>query len=229
MKIAILVPVCSRNQNYKFIEDTPLMRCLLPSFERTKEDGYTYTFFVGYDEDDDFYRNHATELPGKVSILRGCQHAPARAWNVLASAAYADPAGYDYFFQIGDDVILETPKWTSQFVKYLQSHDNVGVVGPCNLVNHRQRVAANKPFVIENGFVHRKHLDTFGYFFHPGIRNWYCDDWLTRVYDPPYSAKLDTTILCRNTVVDTRYAIEGCPDVSVKIADSRTTLQSHGY
>lgn len=210
MNIAILVPVTSRNQTYTSLSDSPFFKCLYPSFEKTKCDGYTYTFFIGYDDDDVFYKENSSQFDSKFRVLElsGCQHAPARAWNKLAIAAFDDPnVVYDYFFQVGDDVIMKTPGWTSQFINKLQSHKNLGVVGPCNIENYTIRISRGMPHVIENAFVHRTHLVIFGYFFHPSITNWYCDDWITRIYDGHYS-ETQLNILCQNTIVNTRYVIE---------------------
>jgi hypothetical protein len=208
--VAILVPVCSRNQKYTSLDDVPFFKELFQSFEKTKEAAYTYTFFIGYDDDDEFYKQYGTKSNNKIRIfeLTGCKNSPAKAWNKLAMLAYNDSETYyDYFFQIGDDVRIETRGWTTQFITNLQSHSNIGVVGPCYMKNYIGRVSAGNPPVIENAFVHRTHLDIFGFFFHPSINNWFCDDWISRVYDPYYS-QIQTNILCTNTILGERYITE---------------------
>jgi hypothetical protein len=205
--IAILVPVCSRGKSYRDISEIPFLNYLYPSFERIKEN-YNYTFFIGYDDDDIFYIKNAHKLKHKTIKLSNCQHAPAHAWNKLAEIAYKDEIKYDYFFQIGDDVILQTKNWTTRFINKLKEHNNIGVVGPCNLANYNLRKKKRLKIVIENSFVSRKHLDIFGYFFHPEIKNWYCDDWITEVYKPFFS-QMQIDILCKNSI-NTRYKIEHC-------------------
>jgi hypothetical protein len=64
---------------------------------------------------------------------------------------------YDYFFQVGDDIILETPNWSKIFIEKLSLHNDIGVVGPCNLSNYNGRMLEGKTYVIENSFVSRKH------------------------------------------------------------------------
>jgi hypothetical protein len=227
MNIAVLVPVCSRNQNYSSFEDIPFLKYLYPSFQKTKEDGYTYTFFIGYDDDDIFYIENINILKEfKTFKLSGCRHAPATAWNKLAQIAFNGDIKYDYFFQIGDDVILETPGWTSHFVNKLKEHNNVGVVGPCNLLNYNSRKNLNRPFVIENSFVSRKHIETFNYFFHPSIKNWYCDDWITRVYDGIF-CDIQVDYTCSNIIVDTRYAIDNCNDINKFIEEGKQILNNN--
>ena len=130
MKVAILVPVCSRNQGWSRLEDCFWIRDALPSLRRTMCDNIEYTLYIGIDEDDAFFLEHKDELGGHPVILHGCQHAPAWAWNQLFAVAAA--ADHDYFFQMADDVVLETPGWTSSFIQLLHQHNNLGVVGPCH-------------------------------------------------------------------------------------------------
>jgi glycosyltransferase involved in cell wall biosynthesis len=225
--IAVVVPVCSRNQSYESLADTPLMKRLLPSLEATQETGYTYTLYVGYDDDDEFYCKHVHEFPESIRVVRltGCQQSPPRAWNALARKAVEDPT-VSYVFQVGDDVVLETPGWTSKFVAYLQSKGNRAVAGPCSPENHAARMASGTPHVIENAFVHRSHVQLFDGMFHPSIQNWYCDDWISRVYDP-FGSKIFTDSVCRNTVRDARYTIAPCPNLPELIEESRALLRAH--
>ena len=180
------------------------MTHFLPAFKKTMSD-VVYQIYIGVDDNDSFFMSHLANLEtiGKVVILVNCNHAPAWAWNRLAEVSYQE--GDDYMFQIGDDVILETPMWTEYFISKLQYHRNRGVVGPINPVNAAVRGGRN--LVIENSFVHRSHLDIFGSFFHPSIRNWHCDEWLTRVYAGICSHTFDDVIV-HNACIDKRYAIE---------------------
>ena len=41
-------------------------------------------------------------------------------------------------------------------------------------------------FIQTQSFVSRKHMEIFGFYFPPEIKNWYCDDWMTNVYSPKY-------------------------------------------
>lgn len=190
-----MVPVCSRNQPWKTPEECFWIRDTLPALKKTLSPGVDYSIYIGVDDDDAFFMSHRDQLGGRAIVLSDCQHAPARAWNRLFEAAVAD--GHDYFFQMGDDVILETPDWTTRFIELLARNNNRGVVGPCNLENYNGRVAAGKPGVIENAFVHRTHYDIFHTFYPAEIRNWYCDDWITEVYKPCLS-ELVMDVVVRN-------------------------------
>jgi hypothetical protein len=223
MNIAILVPVCSRKQTHVSIEETPFFKYLYPSFQKTKEDKYNYKFFIGYDDDDLFYIENHEAFPNSHK-LTGCQNAPATAWNKLADISFADTVNFDYFFQIGDDVILETPGWTSRFISRLQRNNNIGIVGPCNVSNYNGRLLHGKPYVIENAFISRRHLEIFGYLFYPSIKNWYCDDWLTRIYDDVF-CEIQVDFKCINSVMD-RYIIHSCDSIQPFIEEGRRRLMS---
>lgn len=229
MNVAVLVPVCSRNQQYTSQFEVPFLKYFYPSFMNTCDSDIQYTIFLGYDDDDLFYKGMVNTFTGidkriKPFELNGCQHSPPSAWNALAKIAYEDPTThFDYFFQVGDDVVLEKKGWTKAFILKLQEHNNIGIVGPCNMLNYHQRVSRGMKFVIENAFVTRKHMHTFGYLFEPSIRNWYCDDWITRIYDDIFcEIQLDYT--CINSVIDTRYTIQMCPDITKKIEEGKKML-----
>ena len=206
--IAIIIPVCSRGQSYKKIEDIPLLKVFINSISDTLEANFQYEIFLGYDNDDVFYKENINQLSNitkNIYELKGCQHAPAWAWNELATIAYE--LKFDYIFQIGDDVRLASNNWTSKFIEILARNRNIGVVGPSNLRNLTARKLSGKSPVIENAFVHRTHLDIFKTFFHPSIKNWYCDDWLTRVYQRHLSI-IHEDIICENSIVKGRYEVE---------------------
>jgi hypothetical protein len=224
--IGILTPICSRGQHLTKKEDVPFFKYLLPSLRKTMEPQYRYTFFVGCDDDDVFYLNHRQWFEDEgiqFSVLSGCQHAPAFAWNQLFEASIHHPDTVDYFFQVGDDVVLEK-EWTTPFVNYLRSKKDVGIVGPCDLENYNQRIQSGRQLIIENAFVSRKHYEIFQTFFHQNIKNWYCDNWITGVYQVHGLARIDTSIVCKNNVRDARYAIEGCPLINEWINEDAKKL-----
>jgi len=223
MSIALLIPMCSRNQSWNGIEDCYFLRSFLPRFELTKSASYKYTFYLGVDDDDAFFlrhESHLTERGFKVINLTGCQHAPAQAWNQLFEVAVKD--GHEYFFQVGDDVILQSRKWTERFIEVLQTHNNKGVVGPCHPSNFWARRRNGRDPVIENAFVHKSHYDIFGSFFPANIKNWYCDDWMTQVYKPICSYTCED-IIVQNQCVDNRYVIEHL-DISSLVAEGHKKI-----
>ena len=212
--IALLVPVCSRNQNYQTIEDIPFFKYLWTSFLKTYNPKYNYTFYIGIDTTDEFYMKHYKNITSNYKnvgicsvLLEGCEHKPAWAWNKLFEVSYDH---YDYFYQIGDDVVMLDP-WVDKFIEILLKRENRGVVGPCNQINYNQRLWAGKPAVIENAFISKKHYHIFKTFFNREIENWYCDDWITEVYKPNYSTHC-VDIKVENKIVDNRYNIKPIGD-----------------
>ena len=182
-KIALIVPLCSRKQNYQSLDDTTFIKSMIPSFEMNKSEGYEYQFYLGYDDDDIFYiDNHENleKLGYKVFKLSGCQNAPAFAWNKLFEIAYNE--GYDYFYQMGDDTIFQSKGWTEKFIEKLRENNDVGVVGPCDPINHLRRVQLGRRIILEISFVSRKHYEIQQTYFHPQIKNWFCDDWISETY-----------------------------------------------
>jgi len=228
LKIAILLPVCSRFQTYDIFEETPIKKGFLPHFlESCEKDRYEYKIFVGIDDDDEYYLENMSNLlrleDVQVSVLSGCSHYPVRAWNLLFEEAYG--YGYDYFFQIGDDVLLKTRGWTTKFIEMLKSQNNIGTIAPCELSNYWGRKECGKRIVNENNFVHRTHYEIFGYFFYPEIRNWYCDDWITFVYND--LAKMCLDVICENEIKGNRYQILDCPHLNHYILSSQQLLSQY--
>jgi len=209
ISIALLIPVCSRNQHYDSFEDIPFMKYLLPSFLKTRERNYNYTIYIGIDSSDAVYLDFIPRLSKsrgveiRCIILNNCEHKPAHAWNKLFEMAYKDE--HDYFYQLGDDIELITP-WAEQFIRVLREKDNKGVVGGCHEENYQLRVSRGMTPTIENAFVHRTHYQLFQTFFNKEIENWYCDDWLTEVYKPDHSI-FYLNVKIKNHVIDSRYII----------------------
>jgi hypothetical protein len=228
MKIAILLLLCSRYQKYNSFEEIPLFQSFLKGFYETKEDDYVYNLIIGIDNDDEYYLNHLSELKkipnSYIQILENCQHNPVRGWNLLFEYAYTH-LNCDYYFQIGDDVYIKSKLWTSQFILHLENQNNVGVVGPCELSNYYGRLHEKKEIVIENSFVHKTHYEIFGYFFHPNIENWFCDDWITFVYDNNKYAKMFTNIHCDNQIKGNRYQIKNCQQIQNYILNGKLILK----
>ncbi len=62
----------------------------------------------------------------------------------------------------------------------------VGVTAPEDAGNKR---------VLTQSFVHRTHVEALGLYYHPVFKNWFSDDWVTRVYG------FDSTALLRHQQV----------------------------
>ena len=85
---------------------------------------------------------------------------------------------YVVWNRLNDDVQLVTRNWTWPFISTLQKSDppNVGTVGP-------QHFGGNEA-IITLDFVHRTHVDIFGFYYPRKFTDWFADDWITGVYQP---------------------------------------------
>jgi hypothetical protein len=214
--IAILLPVTSRNRTLRRVVDADIFRLFLPSLIETAswDHDLRYALHVGIDEDDPFYSSPSNRstlieelrhaLQGRSACVfshsfRGTAHAPCWVWNALFALSYAD--GADYFYQMGDDVRLQTAGWARFFIQALQSNPvfpGLGVAGPLETVAKS---------ILTQAFVSRIHMEIFGTFYPPAFRNWWSDDWITKVYAP------DHLFICDQHMVDNvggveRYAID---------------------
>jgi len=207
--IAILLTLCSRNCNFNDITEVPLFKSLYPSIIKTAPNNANIKIIVGYDDDDLYYDKNVKDITKngiEVYKLYNCQNAPARAWNKLFNIAYYHETKFDYFWQIGDDVVIEN-EWYDKFITKLNQHNDIGVVGPCEPFNYNQRVKGNIPWIIENVMISRKHFMIFSTLFNYNIKNWFCDNWITEVYRP-FNSFIFTDVKCKNSIRDARYKIE---------------------
>lgn len=102
--------------------------------------------------------------------------------NCLSRTAHID--GAEYTYRVNDDTVFETPGWLETLPDALQSLDppNVGVAGP--------RATGGNWKVLTYDMVHRSHMEIFaGNRYPPSLKNWYSDDWITKVYSGDHSTK----------------------------------------
>lgn len=186
MNIAFLIPTTSKNNNWTKLEDGFLFKHTLSTIK--PETGYTYHFFIGYDYNDNYYKN--TELQSKLKGLfpNHLFHFVefnkdvypghlTHMWNILLEKAYKiKETKIDYFYQCGDDIMFKNAGWIDQSVKTLKMHSDIGITGPIN----------NHPELLTQVFFSRKHYEIFEFLFPAYIFNWGCDDWINKVYTPNY-------------------------------------------
>ncbi len=200
--VALGVATRSRAEHTS-VASLPLFNVLVPSVLATIQrnatarptapaaDGGSIRFelHVGYDADDPYWsdaasRERARDEFGRLSAgyplrlnlsqVEGSKGAPCWVWNRLLERACA--AGCDYFYQLNDDIRLDTPGWADEFVSTLRDNPllpNFGITGPMD---------TNNPKLMTQSFVHCRHLEIFGWYYPRRFTNWYSDDWATRVY-----------------------------------------------
>lgn len=205
--IGFIIPVTSNKRNYREVKDTDFFRILFPSFLKTvsSDTRYSYSFYLGYDDDDQFYLNHLEEMKqhfdnvseGKYKLemhpMSGLKGKVGQIWSNLALIASKD---CDYLYQSGDDIEYLTSGWEDIFISELRKKDNIGVVGPYDI----NRCIYT---LLTQSFVHVTHLQIFGYYYPSEIENWYVDDWITNIYNQ----RSDKRIRVRNSGGLPRYKV----------------------
>jgi len=199
-KVAILIPSTSRGRPWKTFKDTYLYNIFLKSFLTTYNQQYKYTIFLVVDDDDVIYSN-PTEKKALTQFINVMKNIDIQfissngispgyvthMWNRAFKTAY--DLGFDYFFQCGDDIQFLQPNWVKESIYALRINNNIGLTGPIDHVrwcSGKHSRPGGERFIQTQSFVSRKHMEFFGFYFPPEIKNWYCDDWMTHVYYPKY-------------------------------------------
>ena len=112
--------------------------------------------------------------------------------------AYMD--GNDYFYRINDDTNITTPRWTERLIEELAKYDppNVGVVGPNDHGGCIHDILCYE-------FVHRTHVDIFGFHYPRFYTTWAADRWIEDVYKPKRSGKILDVKVTHTRSEGTRY------------------------
>ena len=195
-KIGILIPSTTNKRDWKKIEDTSLYNVFLKSFLITYSNEYNYTLYLTIDPDDKLYSidSEIEKLKRFISIMKNIElkivyttDIPkgwvTHMWNRAFKIAYDDNC--DYFLQCGDDIHFLEKDWVKESIKILEKNDNIGLTGPMDydrIKSGRNSWPGGARFIQTQNFISRKHMDIFGFLFPPQLKNWYCDDWITKVY-----------------------------------------------
>lgn len=199
--IGILIPSTTNKRPWKTLEETALFSVFFPSFFTTYCNKYKYTIYLVIDEDDRILQKKDVQeqIIRYVSVMRhttiqfltanGIQKGwVTHMWNLAFKQAYVD--GCDYFFQSGDDIEFRTHGWVTDSIRELDKHNGIGLSGPLDYGRIQYGSNDARPggsrFIQTQSFVSRKHMEIFGFYFPDEIKNWFCDDWLTKVYYPTY-------------------------------------------
>lgn len=202
-----------------FTKKFPIFTMLLPSFCRTITYDwlYIYHFYLAYDATDQYFsqasnrkafqtefreviRQHCLYDTASVLHLLECSHSGRPAWaqNDAMIAAYLN--GADYFYRLNDDTVLSTTNWLSSFTNVLSNYRprNLGVVGPTHDTGNLK--------ILTYDFVHRTHIEIFGFYYPRIFTDWFADDWITYVYAPQHVTKLaNVSIEHRSLMLGQRY------------------------
>tara|TARA_A100001011_G_C14310223_1_gene845205 strand:- start:1097 stop:1744 length:648 start_codon:yes stop_codon:yes gene_type:complete len=164
----------------------------------TYDKEHTYILYVVVDNDDPIYCNdqEKNKIYRFLSVMKNVNikfidstgipkgHVTLM-WNRAFKQAYEEKC--DYFFQCGDDIKFLNIGWVNKSIEKLQTNNNLGLTGPLDydrwMTGSNSRPGGPR-FIQTQSFVSRKHMEIFGFYFPPEIKNWYCDDWMTYIYYP---------------------------------------------
>lgn len=215
----------------------PFFTILMPSFCKTCSRHFKYHFSIAYDFNDpkfseaafreafttQFRKITSEKCPTESTydlIFVECPHHKRPAWaqNDAMIAGYM--RNMAYYYRINDDTVMVTPGWTEAFIQGLAAMDppNVGVVGP----HH----SGGNTAILTYDFVSFKHVEIFGFYYPRAFEDWHGDRWITDVYKPGRTHKLEKILLNHAMSLGQRYSrhYHNADQVKSQVAKDKTTL-----
>jgi len=195
-----------------------LFNSLLPTFCKTATPGYNYRFYIAYDFTDPVFTDplmldafkkafinqtrwlcdEPRNIKSSLHMVQ-CIHSKKPTWaqNAAMMEAYLDHV--DYYYRVNDDTEMDTDGWLEAFITTLKQYNppHVGVVGP----NH----TGGNTNILTYDFVHRTHVDIFGFYYPRIFYSWWADVWITAVYKPNHFTKLNNIGLTHTIALGQRY------------------------
>lgn len=175
--IVFIIPsTCKKKNNYTNIDDIPLLSILYKSlinFNISK-----YTFIIGMDDDDEYYLNNLNGIKNKLPnnfhfhFIKNIENSYVCIVNCLANLAIKEYSA-EYLYVFADDLIVNTLEHIDIFISYFNKNNNLclgwgqdqGCLHTCS-----------------HPFIHRNHVDILGFFYPNEIKNWFCDDYIEKLY-----------------------------------------------
>ena len=186
--ICVMIPVTSRNREWKTFRQTDLYNIFFRSFLLTYNKEIPHLFCFAIDPDDKLFNDIKEDIERLVNVMKNCKvhfistcgikkgHV-AEMWNKCFE--YGIQENYEYFLQCGDDIEFFTDGFEDAFIKFLKQNGNKGV---CGFGDMGRLYFDREDRLLTQSFVHRTHYDIFGYYYPKEIMNWGIDDWITEIY-----------------------------------------------
>ncbi len=201
--IGILIPLCSRNQNWKEVRDIDFFNCFQSFFYTSISNKFDYRFYLAIDENDKFLMDNIDDIKKKLHNTKDSVHImpkelnknPYGIWNKLLEYAIDD---CDYFYQVGSDIMMITKNWDSYFINQLKKKNNVGFIGGVDKQFWLERGLRGLDQILENIFFHKTHYKIFNQFINSKFKTWFGDDYLSQLYREVNSTFICPTILFMN-------------------------------
>ncbi|CAH1780714.1 unnamed protein product [Owenia fusiformis] len=196
----------------------PLFLRLLPSFCKTASKGFSYHFYLAHDHDDPYFnltdshvmftkefnaaiaKHCPSDIPVRLHLVR-CGHSGKPAWAQTDAMWEAYLDNMPFFYRVNDDSVLLTEGWSEVFTETLSKYvpPYIGVVGPTHIGGNLK--------ILTYDFTHKTHQDIFGIYYPRLFTDVCADDWITSVYGPNRTTKLEGVILKHTQEKGTRYKV----------------------
>ncbi len=130
-----------------------------------------FEFIICVDNDDPTRDQVLAQVTDDVRVLVTARQMLSKYWNECATVAR-----FDILMQCGDDIIFRTEGWDREVIyTFDQIPDKIALVHGEDGIQH-----AN---IATHGFLHRRWMETVGYFVPPYFASDYNDLWLSEVAD----------------------------------------------
>lgn len=160
MSISILCPTRNRVDS---------LRRLVHSARETAANPLDIEFVFYVDDDDDASAREANRL--KTTTVRGSRIVLSEMWNRCWEKATSDVA-----MHCGDDIVFRSPNWD---LHVMQAFDRY----PDKIVLVHGRDGYQDANLATHGFLHRRWIETLGYFVPPYFSSDFNDTWNTEIAD----------------------------------------------
>ena len=227
VKVALIAPTTSkgmRGEDMRPGPDLPILKYLVTGLAETLSDEWTWadvTLYVGYDKGDALFDRLETRrvinetvrqlVPNMRCVFQklvGLGNRVVHIWNEMARRAYDQ--GTDYFFLLGDDVVMQNRKWMHSMVERLRDNHLLPNFGTVAFYD-RHRFSTPGTLATFPVF-HKLHLEIMGpeKAFDPFFVNQFADPWLYDIYQPFNSSGINADAQLFNVIggdAMPRYAI----------------------
>ncbi len=208
-KIAITVPMTSKNTDMQSVADSPLFANLFDSFMKTidwRSNRFTFCFFLGFDKADLMYdTGDAWSEMREEFVKRATFHMSQQLMdektikNVFSSQLSIHLMHFEHLEGAPTQVVsqLALKAYDEDFDYFYQVNDDTILLTP-DWATSFVKVLSENPYIPNFGvtgpkdtnndlifthaFVHRLHIEIFGHLFPTSFKNWWSDDWITTVY-----------------------------------------------
>lgn len=219
--IAVLIPLTSKNRDWKDIFSSFFYQKTFFSILKNYKEGIKIKFYFGIDNDEKIYTKEnlniifnkindklKEQISFELLIYENIEKEYlTKMWNILALKAYNKNI-HDYYLQIGDDIIINDNNFLSKCIKIMLKNNNFGITGPTQIGG------ANT--ILTQSFVSNKHFKIFNKLFSEEIKNWHCDNWINDIYLPNYNYRINDSFI-KNVGNPPRYKYESDSKVIDKL------------